>query len=93
MALAFRLLTKKDASHYYAVFNSYSSYDRLCKTLNQLQSVGFMINKEMRSDFIQNNKDSLVEAGMLMPTYLSRVNIYQLRRYIQKFIDANKYEY
>ena len=51
-----------------------------------------MINKEML-EFIQNNKDSLVDAGMLMPTYLSRVNIYKLRRSLQKFIDANKYEY
>lgn len=88
--IGFRLLTTKDASHYYAVFNTDRYESRLCKTLSQLQSVGFMINKDMK-EFIHNNMDSLVDAGMLMPTYLARVNISKLRRALQKFIDDNKY--
>lgn len=91
IGLALHLLTTKDASHYYALFNTISSYERLCRTLTQLQSVGFMINREM-FEFI-NNMDSLVDAGLLMPTYLSRVNIYNLRRSLQKFLNDKEYDY
>lgn len=47
MSLPFRLLTTKDSEHYYAVFTSINSSERLCNTLTQLQSIGFQIDTDV----------------------------------------------
>lgn len=91
MSLPFRLLTTKDSDHYYALFTTRDSYERLCDSLTQMQSIGFMINSDVLG-FIEENMTGLVDAGLLKPPYRSRVNISQLRRSLQRFLKENKYD-
>ena len=67
----YRLLTSHDYSH----FNIYlgEKYRELLNVMNALQSLPFMINREMLS-FIQNHRDSLEEFGLLMPSFLASLN-------------------
>lgn len=55
MSLPFRLLTTKDSEHYYAVFTSINSSERLCNTLTQLQSIGFQIDTDVLA-FLESNQ-------------------------------------
>lgn len=39
-------MTSKDYEHFHAEFNSVEAYERLCRLLNNMQEVPFMINGE-----------------------------------------------
>ena len=69
----FRLLTSRDVSHFYVKFKS-PEYKSMCDVLNELQSEVFEINNLVLK-FILENRESLVELGLLMPKYLAYVNL------------------
>lgn len=69
----FRLLTSRDLSSFYVKLK-YPEYQCMCDVLNRLQSQMFEINSGVLG-FIQQNRESLVELGLLMPRNLAYVNL------------------
>lgn len=69
----FRILTSRDLSHFY-VNLKYPGYERMCTILNSLQSQVFEINNKV-FEFILQNRNRLVELGLLMPRNLAYVNL------------------
>ncbi|YP_005090363.1 DNA-dependent RNA polymerase (mitochondrion) [Phoenix dactylifera] len=69
----FRILTSRDLSHFYVTLK-YSGYKRMCTILNSLQSQVFEINNKVL-EFILQNRNRLVELGLLMPRNLAYVNL------------------
>lgn len=69
----FRLLTSRDLSNFYVKLK-YPEYQRMCDVLNRLQSQVFEINNRVLG-FILENRESLVELGLLMPRNLAFVNL------------------
>ncbi|KAJ3681948.1 hypothetical protein LUZ60_014521 [Juncus effusus] len=67
------LLTSHDIDHF-DIRLTHRKYKEFCGVLNGLQSQGFHINSDFLS-FLERNHQSLVDADLLMPKVLSRVNL------------------
>lgn len=74
----YRLLTSHNYDHFYVRFNNKKSYIDLCDILTRIQSVPYKVNKQML-EFLMNNKEKLEEAGLLMPSFLAKVDPARVR--------------
>lgn len=70
----FRLLTSRDYDHFHIKLNNKSLDHNVCDVLNSLQSQAFEINSKLL-EFIQNNRKTLEDVGILMNKNLSTVNL------------------
>lgn len=82
----YRLLTSHNYTIYY--INIGPQYDILLKVMNLLQLEPFMINREVLS-FILNNRDRLVELGLLMPSFLASLNHKEASDILRKSYDED----
>lgn len=87
----FRLLTSHDYEHFYASFNDYDSYKCICQVITSMKNVLFKINTVMLS-FIKDNQLEFKEAGLLMPSFLDKVDPAYVREEIRYLLSTEKYK-
>lgn len=77
----YRLLTSHNYSHFDKKLGLH--YELMIQVMNILQSEPFEINNDVLS-FIQNNRDRLVELGLLMPSFLASLNLKEASDILRK---------
>jgi len=80
----YRLLTSHDVNHFYIDISEGDNSSKLCEVMNKLQSQKFQINRSLL-DFIYDNNELLVENGMILPEFLSRVNNKDVSSLLRKY--------
>lgn len=80
----YRLLSSGDINHFYIDIGREKNYEKLCVVMNKQQGQAFKINSYWFK-FIQDNEDSFVESGLLMPRFLSSMNIKDVSNLLREF--------
>jgi DNA-directed RNA polymerase len=69
------LLTSHQYEHFNIKFKNKESCQSYCRIISKLQETPFRVNKEMLN-FIREHRESLEEKGILMPSFLSNLNLH-----------------
>nr|WAO26101.1 DNA-directed RNA polymerase [Daucus carota subsp. sativus]WAO26134.1 DNA-directed RNA polymerase [Daucus carota subsp. sativus]WAO26171.1 DNA-directed RNA polymerase [Daucus carota subsp. sativus] len=69
----YRLLSSKNLDNFYLEFHDDNSTE-LCDIMNKLQSQPFKVNSSFLS-YIRQNESLLVEQGLILPSFLSKLQI------------------
>ena len=77
----YRLFTSGDISNFYIKL---SNSKELCKIINKLQRQPFRINTDFLK-YLKSNYQDLVDNGLLMPSFLSSLNIKEMADKLRKF--------
>lgn len=77
----YNLLTSHNYDNLYIIFEK--EYEQLLSVMNVLQKHPFEINREVLS-FIQKNRNSLEEEGLLMPSFLASLNLNDASNILRK---------
>lgn len=70
----YRLLSTGDINHFYIDIRREDNHEDLCRVMNKLQSQAFRINSDFLK-YIHEWEVILVESGLLMPRFLTTMNI------------------
>ena len=77
----YRLLSSVDINNFYIDIGD--NHQKLCFVMNKLQRQAFQINSEWLK-YIQENENTLVEYGLLMPRFLASINIKDVSRILRE---------
>ncbi len=80
----YRLLSSGDINHFYIDIGREKNYEKLCLVMNKLQGQAFQINSHWLK-CLKYNEDSFVESGLLMPRFLSSMNIKDVSNLLREF--------
>ncbi|KAG6621672.1 hypothetical protein I3842_Q008800, partial [Carya illinoinensis] len=80
----YRLLSSGDINHFYIYIGGETNYKKLCLVMNKLQGQAFQINS-LWLKYLEDNVDLFVESGLLMPRFLSSMNIKDVTNLLREF--------
>lgn len=80
----YRLLSSGDINHFYIYIGGDTNYKKLCLVMNKLQGQAFQINSFWLK-YLEDNVDLFVESGLLMPRFLSSMNIKDVTNLLREF--------
>ncbi|YP_010185125.1 hypothetical protein LI410_mgp059 (mitochondrion) [Apium graveolens] len=78
----YRLLSSKNLDNFYIELHENSSIE-LCGIMNKLQSQPFKVNSSFLS-YIRTNESLLVEQGLILPSFLSKLKIKDIYEKLKK---------
>lgn len=80
----YRLLSSGNIDHFYIDIGRGKNYEKLCIVMNKLQGQSFKINSYWLK-YLQDNENSFVEYGLLMPRFLSSLNLKDVSNLLREF--------
>lgn len=83
----YSLMTSIDLDHFYIDLKE--NYQTLCDVMNKLQNQPYRINSKLLN-FINNEYENFVNAGLLMPKILTRMNILKVAPYLREIYMNDK---